>query len=451
MKKWSYTVPSRRADLQVMGMKKKRLLYSSVLFFSILSTSFAFNHFAQGQTQIEYGVEVAFPQLSFNQPVGILNAGNDANRLFVVEQIGIIHIFDNSNVSDSQVFLNITEKVLFGGEQGLLGLAFHPDYLSNGYFYVNYVAANPTRTVIARYSVSLSNPNQVDENSEQSLLEISQPFSNHNGGQLAFGPDGYLYIATGDGGSQGDPFGNSQNLSTLLGKILRIDVDGSTTGQAYGIPADNPYVGNIFGYREEIYAHGLRNPWRFSFDALTGQIWAGDAGQNQREEIDIIEKGKNYGWNIMEGTQCYNPSVGCNQNGLALPAYEYDHSLGNAIIGGFVYRGSALAELYGRYIYGDYGSGRIWALATDGSSEGDNMLLIASGLLISSFGVDKANELYICAFDGKIYRLTITIIPELSVWASLILIAGVSVLIIIVIKKRLFTSISSDAPAQCSL
>jgi glucose/arabinose dehydrogenase len=377
----------------------------SLLFVSFVGLRFE----ASGQTQSEYSVEGAFPNLTFNQPVGITNAGDVTNRLFVVEQAGRIIVFENSkNTTTSKVFLDISDRVLFGGEQGLLGLAFHPRYSQNRYFYVDYVADNPRRTIIARYAVTGNDPDQADKNSELVLLEVNQPFSNHNGGQLAFGDDGFLYIGLGDGGSEGDPSGNAQNKSSLLGKILRIDVDSPSAGRYYGIPADNPFVGNASGYREEIYAYGLRNPWRFSFDRATGTFWVADVGQNLREEIDLVENGKNYGWNIMEGTLCYSPTTGCNQTGLELPVWEYSHDEGNAVIGGFVYRGSTLTGLKGAYVYGDYGSGKIWALRYDGISTFVNTLLVDTSLNIASFGLDKNSELYFTAFDGKIYKLNQT-------------------------------------------
>ena len=318
----------------------------------------------------------------------------------------MIRVFENSeNTATSKVFLDISDRVLFGGEQGLLGLAFHPRYRQIRYFYVNYVADNPRRTIIARYSVTANDPDQADKNSELVLLEINQPFSNHKGGQLAFGNDGYLYIGLGDGGSAGDPLGNAQNRSSLLGKILRIDVDSPSAGRNYGIPAGNPFAGNTLGYREEIYAYGLRNPWRFSFDPPTGMLWVADVGQDQREEIDLVEKGKNYGWNIMEGSLCYTPPTGCNQIGLELPVWEYGRDEGISVIGGFVYRGSTLAGLYGAYVYGDYGSGKIWTLRYDGTGAFVNTLLVDTALSITSFGLDENNELYFTAFDGKIHKL----------------------------------------------
>jgi glucose/arabinose dehydrogenase len=363
-----------------------------------------------GQNQSLYSADLAFPKLVFNQPVGIVPPGDGTNRLFVIEQAGVIRVFENSQtVAESTVFLDISTQVLFGGEQGLLGLAFHPNYKENGYFYVDYVADNPRRTVIARYTVSPNNPNQALSNSELVLLEVNQPFSNHKGGQIAFGDDGYLYIGLGDGGSGGDPFGNAQNRSTLLGKILRINVDSLSQGQNYSIPADNPYFGNALGYKEEIYSYGFRNPWRFSFDSPTGRLWVGDVGQDQMEEIDIVGKGKNYGWNIMEGTLTYSSG---SQVGLELPVWEYSHAEGIAVIGGYVYHGSTLTGLNSKYIYGDYGSGKVWALQYDGVAMPVNTLLSDTNLNISSFGIDENKELYFCSLDGKIYVIRANVVPE---------------------------------------
>jgi len=358
------------------------------------------------QKQYTYDIEVAFPNLSSDQPVGLYSAGDGSNRIFVLERKGVIRVFDNAEtVTTSTVFLNITKRVISTGtEEGLLGLAFHPEFSSNGYFYLDYTTDNPLRTVVARFSVPQSSPDNADENSEQILLEVLQPFSNHNGGQLAFGPDGYLYIALGDGGGAGDPQDNAQDRSSLLGKILRIDVDTTTGDLMYGIPTDNPFVGNTVGYREEIFAYGLRNPWRFSFDSATNWLWAADVGQNRVEEIDIIESGENYGWNIMEGNLCYDPAEGCNQTGLQPPIWTYGREQGISVTGGFVYRGLGMTGLNGWYIYGDYGSGRIWALQYDGSTAVDKELA-KTDLRITSFGLDDQNELYVCDFRGRIYRL----------------------------------------------
>ncbi len=402
------------------------LIVSAVIFFSLVWSVAA----VSAQALSAYETQVAFPQVIFNQPVGIYNSGDGSNRLFAVEQAGIVRVFQNSaNNTVTTVFLDITDRVLFSGEQGLLGLAFHPNFSTNDYFYLDYVAPNPTRTIIARYSVSPGNPSVADKTSEFVILEIAQPFPNHKGGQIAFGPDGYLYIGMGDGGNEGDPLGNGQNCSTLLGKILRIDVNSASEGQNYGIPSDNPFVGNKLGYREEIYAYGFRNPWRFSFDSATGKLWVGDVGQDTMEEIDIVENGKNYGWNIMEGTLPYAEG---NETGLVLPVYEYNHTLGDAIIGGFVYHGSILPELTNQYIYGDYGSGRIWALAANYT----NTLVFDSNLVISSFGVDENKELFICAFDGKIYKLNAISVPEFSLLATVLTLLVITLAFATILRKK---------------
>ena len=351
-----------------------------------------------------YTTEDAFPNLSFSQPLYLTDAGDGTNRLFVVEQGGTIRVFDNdASTASMSTFLDISGRISSGGERGLLGLAFHPNYENNGYFYVNYTDGSGD-TIISRFEVSGTDPDQADPNSETLILQYDQPYSNHNGGHIAFGPDGYLYIASGDGGSGGDPENNGQDPSTLLGNILRIDVDGSQNGNNYAIPGNNPFVGNNQGYREEVYAYGLRNPWRFSFDSNDGRLFAADVGQNQYEEIDLIESGNNYGWNIMEGAHCYNSS-NCDQTGLTLPIWEYDHGEGQSVTGGYVYRGSALSELVGLYIYGDFSSGKIWALDVSDTDNPSNSELLDSSFNISSFGTDADNELYICSFDGNIYSL----------------------------------------------
>jgi len=373
------------------------MLFRLNLFFAI------FLIFTAAYSQSQFQLQNAFPNLTFSRPVDLQHPGDGTDRLFVVEQAGVIKVFDNNaSTAVAPIFLDIRSRVNdSGNEEGLLGLAFHPDYKNNGYFYVNYTANPPRRTVIARYRVT-NNPTQADPNSEFILLTFAQPFENHNGGQLAFGPDGYLYIATGDGGSGGDPNNNGQSLQTLLGKILRLDVNNPSGGRNYGIPLDNPFVGT--GNREEIYAYGLRNPWRMSFDPVTNWLWAGDVGQSRLEEIDIIEKGKNYGWRIMEGNLCFNPSSGCNMTGLVKPIWEYGRSLGISVTGGHVYRGRSVPALVGAYIYGDFGSGRIWALRYDGVNPPVNTELMDTSLGIASFGIDKNFELYLCAFDSRIYR-----------------------------------------------
>ncbi len=364
----------------------------------------------------QFDLEKAFPNLTFVRPVDLQHPDDGSNRLFVIEQQGIVQVFENSmNVSASPVFLDISDRVNdSGNEEGLLGLAFNPDYAANGFFYVNYTASNPDRTVIARYSVKPDDGTAALKDSEFIILEVSQPFPNHNGGQLAFGPDGYLYIGLGDGGFAGDPFGIGQNPGTVLGAMLRIDVDSQSPDGNYGIPPDNPFAGNSAGFKEEIYAYGLRNPWRFSFDSVTGNLWVADVGQDTIEEIDIVESGGNYGWNIIEGSSCFNPPSGCSITGLKKPVWEYDHSLGASVTGGYVYRGTLVPELKGRYIYTDFVSGRIWSLEYDGVNTPVNTQLIDSDLSIASLGVDRENELYFLAFDGKIYRFQSTIVTSVN-------------------------------------
>lgn len=390
------------------------------LFFSFLMISCASESTDPDTPPDENGedeiIVEAFPNLSFERPLNIQNAGDETNRLFVEEQGGVIYVFQNdSETSDKTVFLDITDKITDdGNEQGLLGLAFHPNYESNGYFYVNYTASGSGRTIISRFSVSGDDPNQADPNSETEILSYAQPYGNHNGGHLAFGPDGYLYIAAGDGGGAGDPDENGQDRTTLLGSILRIDVDNPQDENQYGIPPGNPFAGNNEGYREEIYAYGLRNPWRFSFDSETEDLWVGDVGQNAWEEIHIVENGLNYGWNIIEGSNCYDPASDCDKTGLELPVYEYSQNNGDrSITGGYVYRGPSLPELEGLYIYADFISGRIWALDPSNLNDPENTLLHRADFNISSFGVDQNNELYICGFDGKIYRFGQGVVSQL--------------------------------------
>ena len=349
-------------------------------------------------------LEDAFSGISFERPVDLQNANDGSGRLFVVEQQGKIFSLSVGNPSQKELFLDISDRVSSGGEKGLLGLAFSPEFKDNGIFYVNYT--NRDSTVISSFNASPAD-SVADASSEDIILTIAQPFSNHNGGQIAFGPgDGYLYIATGDGGGAGDPEGNSQDLKTLLGKILRIDINREEKGLKYAIPSGNAFKSDSQGHREEIYAYGLRNPWRFSFDPFSGLLWAADVGQSKIEEINIIENGKNYGWNIMEGSYCFNPPSGCDPEGLELPVYEYEHPLGKSITGGYVYYGD-IEVMRGLYIYGDFVTGYIWGLAYSGDGQVNNFTLAKTGLNISSFGVDEENELYIAAFDGKIYRLSL--------------------------------------------
>jgi uncharacterized repeat protein (TIGR03806 family) len=341
---------------------------------------------------------VAFPNLSFNSPIWLTYPPDGSDRVAVLEQIGKVHIFPNDPaVSSTTVFLDLTGVTSYLGENGLLGLAFHPDYRNNGYFYIYY--AKDKDTVLSRWQVS-SDPNVADPTSEQIMLEIEQAYYGHNGGTLAFGPDGKLYLSVGDGGSAHDPDDNAQDLSKLLGSILRLNSDGT-------IPSDNPFVGGTNGERGEIWAYGLRNPWRMSFDPVTGELWCGDVGQDRSEEVNLIRKGGNYGWPIYEGTLAHKNPNNLPSAAFEAPIIDYDQSqsLGlHAVIGGLVYRGSVTPSLDGAYVYGDYGSGRIWAL-----ERGDNGAItnteIANLFSPSSFGEDEQGELYICSFDGKIHQL----------------------------------------------
>jgi glucose/arabinose dehydrogenase len=348
----------------------------------------------------------AFPALKFNLPVELVQAPGDSSRFYVIEQEGTIRTFANTtSVASSSVFLDIKNKVTSGGERGLLGLAFHPDYKTNGFFFVNYTNGNPLKTTIARYKANPAT-NQADPASETVLFTFNQPYSNHNGGSIQFGKDGLLYIATGDGGSGGDPENNAQNLKSYLGKILRVDVNGTAKGN-YGIPADNPFATNTQGNLTEIYAYGLRNPWRISFDMENTRLFAGDVGQDEREEIDIITKGGNYGWRLKEGVDCYNPGSNCNREGLVEPIHDYSQSNGDkSITGGYVYRGKSIPALVGKYIYGDYVSGRIWALELNGDTKKENTLLLEKQGFISSFGQDINGEVYFLNYsDGKVMKL----------------------------------------------
>ncbi|MBI2427555.1 MAG: PQQ-dependent sugar dehydrogenase [Ignavibacteriales bacterium] len=366
----------------------------------------------------QYSWQMQFPSLpAFSNPVELVHAYDGTNRLFVVQQRGIIYVFENDpTVSSRKIFLNLSDRVSqSGGETGLLGLAFHPSYPDTPYFYVNYTGSGSgsLRSYIARYRVSPSDPDSALHDSEEVLLWVDQPYSNHNGGKIAFGPEGYLYIGLGDGGSGNDPGNRAQNRTTILGKILRINMDSADAGLSYSIPPTNPYYKNGTGFREEIYAYGLRNPWKFSFDELTRTLWAGDVGQDTREEIDTITNGGNYGWRLMEGNIC-TPGVNssCSDTaGLLRPVFDYPNlnpPLEGSITGGYVYRGSVIPSLYGKYIYGDYVSGRTFALTYEGVASPVNAQLSDESYGISSFGVDPGGNIYLCSYGGggRIYKLT---------------------------------------------
>jgi glucose/arabinose dehydrogenase len=350
-------------------------------------------------------IALGTPISGFDQPVHITHASDGSGRLFVVERAGRIRIVEDGT-AQSSAFLDIRDRVASAeNEQGLFSVAFPPGYASKGYFYVNYTArSSGGGTVIARYQLT-ADPDVADKNSEQIVLEIDQPFSNHNGGQAAFGPDGHLYIGMGDGGSSGDPQNNGQRPETLLGKLLRIDVE---TGNpvTYTIPATNPFT-QTSTYRPEIWATGLRNPWRFSFDRQTGDLYIGDVGQNKYEEISFqpasSSGGENYGWRIMEGMHCYNAET-CDMSGLVMPVAEYGHDPGCSVTGGIVYRGQQYVKLQGIYFYGDFCSGQVWGLYYDGAAW-QNQFLADINLRISSFGEDEAGEIYVADYNGAIYPL----------------------------------------------
>ncbi|GAB3782131.1 PQQ-dependent sugar dehydrogenase [Spirosoma horti] len=349
----------------------------------------------------------AYPKLTFSSPVEYTHANDGTNRVFVIEQEGKIRVFENdANTATAGTYLDIRNKVASGGEMGLLGLAFHPDFKQNGFFYVNYTKSNPRETVVSRFKASSATASQVDPASEVILFRFAQPYANHNGGKTLFGPDGFLYVSTGDGGSGGDPQNNGQNKSSWLGKILRVDVNSTEKGH-YGIPADNPFKGNSKGYREEIFAYGLRNPWRVSFDD-EGRLWAGDVGQDKIEEVDIITKGGNYGWRIKEANADYNAKENAVPEAeLIPPVYQYSHSKGDvSITGGVVYGGSANPSLRGKYIFADYASGRLWALTPNGNKTATAQELMAQAGAISAFGEDQKKEIYLCDLGtGKILKL----------------------------------------------
>jgi len=344
----------------------------------------------------------------FTHPLNLQAPDDGTGRVFVVEQGGFVKIIRPDGQVNSVPFLDVSGKLSSGsGEEGLLGMAFHPHYATNGRFFVNYTSGDGgLHTVIAEYAASAGDGGLADPSSGRILLTVDQPFPNHNGGGLAFGTDGFLYIALGDGGSGGDPNGNAQNVNVLLGKILRIDVDSTpAAGLAYAIPPDNPFV-NRTG-RDEIWLYGLRNPFRFSVDPETGDLWIGDVGQNSFEEVDRIrarEGGANLGWNIMEGTHCYPPSGSCATAGLTLPIFDYPRDRGDkTVIGGYVYRGS-MPEWNGIYLYGDYCTGFIWGLIHTGSSWQKQQLFDVY-YTITSFGQDPSGEIYLVSDDGGVYKL----------------------------------------------
>ena len=352
-------------------------------------------------SKVDLGLQLVLSGL--DQPVFATGAGDGSGRLFIVEQPGLILVVDPDGKLAASPFLDLRSKVTCCGERGLLGLAFSPSYATDGRFYVDYTdtAGN---TVVARFT--RHDADHADAGSEKVLLHVAQPYPNHNGGMVAFGPDGDLYVGLGDGGSEGDPQGNGQRLDTLLGKLLRIDV----SGNAYAVPASNPFVGRS-GARPEIFEYGLRNPWRYSFDRQTGALYIGDVGQNLYEEVDAVRAGTpgglDFGWRTMEGDSCYNATT-CTRHGLTLPVYTYSHSFGCAVVGGYVYRGTTYPALEGAYLFSDDCSGRIWGMDAAAALRGPTSakVLLESGLNVSSFGQDDAGELYLCDLSGKLYHIT---------------------------------------------
>lgn len=386
--------------------------------------------------------QLAFPRLEWTgwddgsdsgrpiplRPILLTHAGDGSNRVFVAIQQGVIHVFPNDDAATrTKVFLDISKKVKYAdnqNEEGLLGLAFHPKYSSNGEFFVFYTEKGKMTNVVARYKVRKDNPDEADPASEEILIRFEKPYWNHDGGTILFGPDGYLYITHGDGGLANDPHGHGQNLKSWLGKVLRIDVDRRETGKAYSVPKDNPFV-NSPETKPEIYAYGFRNIWRMAFDSKTGKLWAGDVGQDLYEEINIIVKGGNYGWNLREGFHPFGKKGVGPRADLIEPIWEYHHSIGKSITGGHVYRGKAIPELDGHYLYADYVTPQVWALKYDDASQRvvanrpipleaagakpiDHQHKPAKNLAIMSFGEDADGESYImgATINGKgIYRL----------------------------------------------
>jgi glucose/arabinose dehydrogenase len=365
----------------------------SMLFFSALSPAAE-----PPRLSVAPGLKIAVVK----KPTHIANANDDSGRIFITEQEGRILIVQDGTLQ-ADPFLDIRDRVGCCGERGLLSVVFPPGFREKRHFYVDYTDRNGD-TVVARFQLS-AKAERADRASEEVVLTVKQPYANHNGGQLAFGPDGYLYIGMGDGGSGGDPQGNGQRLDTLLGKLLRIDVESGA--RTYAVPHTNPFLGRS-GARPEIWAYGLRNPWRFSFDRKNGELAIADVGQNDYEEVNIIpassKGGENYGWNTMEGLHCFRRRT-CDSAGLVLPVAEYDHRQGCSVTGGMVYRGTAYPGLAGTYFYGDFCSGRIWGLRKQG--ERWNAVKVAdTGLSISTFGEDEAGELYVADYrSGGIFRL----------------------------------------------
>ena len=343
-------------------------------------------------------------------PLAIANANDGSGRLFIAEQDGRIRIVRRDGAVVAAPFLDIASEVSSGGERGLLGLAFHPDFPTDPRLFVDYTDTNGD-TRVSSFTVDPASRDVADASTESRLLFVKQPYPNHNGGALAFGPDGYLYISLGDGGSGGDPHANGQSLSTLLGKILRVDVDRAEGDLEYGIPPDNPFAAAGGDKRGEIWLTGLRNPWRLSFDRANGDLWIGDVGQGAWEEVDVqragVPGGTNFGWNRMEGAHCYRPSNGCEDPDLTLPVAEYGHGQGCTVIGGIVYRGTAQARLTGAYLFADYCSGRVWAIDAAKNAVRKPTVVADTKHNFAAFGEDETGEAYAVDIGaGTLLRVT---------------------------------------------
>ncbi|EEF58827.1 PQQ-dependent sugar dehydrogenase [Pedosphaera parvula] len=409
---------------------RKALILNRFTFFPVLSLfcllTFSALRSPAADELAAMQLKVAFPNLTFNRPLWLEEAPDDSKRMFVVEQFGRILSFSkDTQCKDTNVFLDITErKPHENNEEGLLGFAFHPDFKQNHKFYVYYSQQNPKRSVLSEFTVSATDPQKADLASERIIMQTPMVYGNHNGGTILFGRDGYLYISVGDGGLGGDPHNFGQSTRFLYGKILRIDVNSRTGSLQYGIPNDNPFVGKSDkGLRGEVYACGLRNPWRMSFDRETGELWVGDVGQDKFEEIDLIVKGGNYGWSVREGFHPFKEPVDRlkdQSTRLIDPIMEYahtpalqkeckfpDHSIGLSITGGYVYHGKKLPGLQGVYLYADFVQGTVWGLKYEhGQITADSQLTKPNlARSIASFGEDRDGEVYLLAFDGKIYEL----------------------------------------------
>ncbi|MEO8209494.1 MAG: PQQ-dependent sugar dehydrogenase [bacterium] len=387
------------------------------------------------QSAGQYTIEKAFPNLqNFSETTELTNSGDGTNRMFLSQQDGKIYVFQNNpSTGIKKVFLDLSNKIYHSPSAGLLGITFHPNYNINKYFFVRYIymnSYNHLTTRISRFTVS-SNPDSGLFNSELIILNDSVPYPGHMGGKLAFGPDGYLYASFGDGGT-GAPGGHlAQNRSSLWGKVLRLNVDSASQGRNYSIPPTNPFYNNTQGFKEEIYAYGFRNNWKFCFDFPTNRLWLADVGEQLWEEIDLIENGKNYGWNKMEGFHCYSspPPYICDTagRGFTRPIWEYQHDTGGtnnsgSITGGYVYRGNAHPELYGQYIYGDFVTGKVWALNYNGTNVTSNIKLLDTNINIVTFGVDESKEFYFCNYDpGVIYKIKKTTGPSLNLFLKVFL------------------------------